>query len=68
MFGSKYCHVSDIQRIINDLTIVESTINGRIKKKVYESGMEGRQVSGRPNRLWMDGVRKALNNRGLILE
>ena len=35
---------------------------------VYESVVEVRQGSGRPIRVWMDGVRKALNNRGLTLE
>ena len=35
---------------------------------MYESGLEGRWGRGRPNRVWIDGVRKALNNRGLTLE
>ena len=30
---------------------------------VYESGVVGRRGRGRPNRVWTDGVRKALNNR-----
>ena len=43
--------------------------NERIAKKVHESGVEGRQGKARPNSvLWMDGVRKALNDRGLTLE
>ena len=43
--------------------------NERIAKKVHESGEEGRQGKARPNSvLWMDGVRKALNDRGLALE
>ena len=40
----------------------------RIGKRVYKSGVEGRRGRGRSNSAWMDGVRKDLNNRGLILE
>ena len=40
----------------------------RIAKRVYESGVEGRRGRGRPNRVWIDGVRKVLNDRGLTLE
>ena len=37
-------------------------------QKSVESGVEGRRSRGRPNRVWMDGVRKTLNNRALTLE
>ena len=40
----------------------------RIAERVYESGVEGRRGRGRPNRVRMDGMRKALNDRGLTLE
>ena len=32
----------------------------RIAKRVYESEVEGRWGRGRPNSVWIDGVRKAL--------
>ena len=35
---------------------------------MYESGVQGRRGRGRPNSVWMDGVRKALNDIGLTLE
>ena len=40
----------------------------RIAKRVYESRLEGKKGRGRPNSVWMNGVRKALNARGLTLE
>ena len=40
----------------------------QISNRVYESGVEGRRGRRRPNRVWMDGERKALNDRGLALE
>ena len=40
----------------------------RIAKRVYESGVEGRLGRGRPNIMWMDGVKKALNDRELTFE
>ena len=44
--------------------------NIRIAKKLYEYGVEGRarRIRGRTNRVWIDGVRKVLNDRGLTLE
>ena len=43
-------------------------VDERIAKRVYESGVEGRQGRVRTNSVWIDEVRKALNNRGLTLE
>ena len=44
---------------------LEGINDERIAKSVYEPGVEGRVGRGRPSRVWMDRVRKALNNRGL---
>ena len=35
----------------------------RIAKREYESRVEERWGRGRPNSVWIDGVRKALNNK-----
>ena len=40
-------------------------VDKRIVKKVYESGVEGSWGRGRPSGVWMDRVRKALNDRWL---
>ena len=40
----------------------------RIVKRAYESEEKGRRDRGRQNRVWMDGVRIALNNREMTLE
>ena len=45
---------------------VERMSDERIIKRVYESEVEERWE--RPKSVWMDEVRKALNNRGLTLE
>ena len=37
-------------------------------KRIYGSGLEGGQGTGRPNRGWMDGVVSALRVKGLTLE
>ena len=37
-------------------------------KKLYDLRIEGRQDRGRPARVWMDGVKDALNRRGWTLE
>ena len=47
---------------------VEQINDKRIAKRVYESGVEGRLGRERPNIMWMDGVKKALNDSGLTLE
>ena len=47
---------------------VERINDEKIAKRVCESGVGGNQGRGRPNRVWMDGVRRVLNDRGLILE
>ena len=47
---------------------IERMDEGRVAKRVYESGVDGRRGRGRPNRVWMDGVKEALNGRGLTLE
>ena len=35
---------------------------------MYKPGVEGRRGRGRPNSVWIDGVIKALYNRGLTLK
>ena len=40
----------------------------RMAKRVYVSGVDGRRGRGRPSRVWMDGVKEALNKRGWTLE
>ena len=47
---------------------VERMNDERMAKRVYVSGVEGRQGRGRPNRVWIDGVKEALNKRGWTLE
>ena len=42
--------------------------NERMAKKVYASGVEGIRGRGRSTRVWMDGAKEALNNRGWIVE
>ena len=40
-------------------------MNGeRMVKKIYDSGVEGTRGRGRPNRVWIDGVKTALSDRG----
>ena len=39
----------------------------RMAKRVYVSGVDGRRGRGRPNRVWMDEVKEALNKRGWTL-
>ena len=47
---------------------VERMNEERVAKRAYDSGVDGRRGRGRPNRVWMDGVKEALNERGLTLE
>ena len=47
---------------------VERMNDERMAKRVYVSGVDGRRGRGRPNRVWMDGVKEALNKRGWTLE
>ena len=44
---------------------VERMESGRLTKKVMNSKVDGRNVRGRPWLGWMDGVKKALNDRRL---
>ena len=44
---------------------VERMDNERLLKKVTNSRVDGRNVRGRPRIGWMDGVRKALNDRNM---
>ena len=41
---------------------------GRLTKKVMNSRMSGNRVRGRPQYRWKDGVKKALNDRGVTVE
>ena len=47
---------------------IERMSEERVAKRVYDSGVDGRRGRGRPNRVWMDGVKEALHERGLTLE
>ena len=47
---------------------VERMNDDRMAKMVHVSGVDGRRGRGRPNRVWMDGVKEALNVRGWTLE
>merc|ERR1712121_171135 len=40
----------------------------RIAKRVMKSEVEGNRGRGRPNLGWMDGVRRALRERGMSVE
>ena len=44
---------------------VERMENERLTKKVMNARAEGRNVRGRPRLGWMDGVKKALNDKGI---
>ena len=44
---------------------VERMEDERLTKKVMNSKADGRNVRGRPRFGWMDGVKKALNDRRL---
>ena len=44
---------------------VERMGNERMTKKVMNARVDGRTVRGRPRFRWMDGVKKALNDRGM---
>ena len=39
--------------------------NERLTKRVLNASVSGRNVRGRPKYGWMDGVKKALNDRGM---
>ena len=39
--------------------------NERLSKRVMNAKVDGRNVRGRPRFGWMDGVKKALNDRGM---
>ena len=39
--------------------------NERLTKRVLNANVDGRNVRGRPKLGWMDGVKKALNDRGM---
>ena len=47
---------------------VERMDGERMAKRIYDSGVEGGRGRGRPIMGWMEGVKKALRNRGLTLE
>ena len=47
---------------------VERMNEERMAKKVYVSAENGRRDRGRPTRVWMDGVKDALNAREVTLE
>ena len=47
---------------------VERIDDERNAKRVYDSGVQGRRVRGRPTRVWMDGVKETVTNKGLTLE
>ena len=44
---------------------VERMEDDRLLKRVMNAGVDGRGARGRPRAGWMDGVKKALNKRGM---
>ena len=44
---------------------VERMDDGRLLKRVMNARVDGRNARGRPRLGWMDGVRRALNDRGM---
>ena len=47
---------------------VERMEESRLVKKIYRSEARGVTLQGRPQLRWMDGVKKALNDRGMSVE
>ena len=46
---------------------VERMDNERLLKKVMNAKVNGRSARGRPRFGWMDGVKRALNDRGMAV-
>ena len=44
---------------------MERMDNERLLKKVMNAKVDGRSARGRPRFGWMDGVKRALNDRGM---
>ncbi len=47
---------------------MERMDDGRMTKRVMKAGVNGRGARGRPRYGWMDGVKRALRDRGLTVE
>ncbi len=47
---------------------MERMDDGRMTKRVMKAGVNGRGARGRPRYGWMDGVKRALGDRGLPVE
>ncbi len=47
---------------------MERMDDGRMTKRVMKAGVNGRGMRGRPWYGWMDGVKRALRDRGLTVE
>ena len=47
---------------------VERMDNERLLKRVMNAGVDGRGARGRPRVGWMDGVKVALNKRGMDVD
>ena len=56
------------QRVLRWFGHVERMDEYRMAKRVLMAKVSGRRVRGRPRLGWMDGVKVALGNRGMMVE
>ena len=56
------------QRVLRWFGHVERMDDYRITKRVFMAEVSGGRVRGRPRLGWMDGVKVALGNRGMMVE
>ena len=56
------------QRVLRRFRHVERMDDYRMARRVLMAEVNGRRVRGRPRLGWMDGVKVALDNRGMTVE
>ena len=56
------------QRVLRWFGHVERMDEYRLARKVLMAELSGGRVQGRPRLGWMDGVKVALGNRGMMIE
>ena len=56
------------QRVLRWFGHVERMDEYRVARRVLMAEVSGRRVRGRPRLGWMDGVKVALGNRGMMVE
>ena len=56
------------QRVLRWFGHVERMDDYRMARRVFMAKVSGEQVRGRPRLGWMDGVKVALGNRGMMME